>query len=291
MFDFRYHALSLVAVFLALAVGLLLGVAIGDAGLVSSAKRDIEGNLRSEVRNARGDARKLESTLSQRDDFARQIYPDLVADRLAGRRVGLVFLGGASDRDVEFVRAALENTGAQLRNVATLREPPDLQRLASRAGATRYTALDDDPSLLGDYARRIGRQYAQGGALIRAQRSALMRSFSGDLDGLDAIVVARSDAAVAIKGSEGDHARTLEDGFVRGVLAADRPVVGIERTDSDPSQIGWYEGRTLASVDSVDLVSGRTALVFALAGAAGAFGVKSTADALLPRVISGVSRP
>ena len=36
MFDFRYHALSLVAVFLALAIGILLGATIGDS-LVSDA--------------------------------------------------------------------------------------------------------------------------------------------------------------------------------------------------------------------------------------------------------------
>ena len=36
MLDFRYHALSLVAVFLALAIGIVLGVTIGDS-LVSEA--------------------------------------------------------------------------------------------------------------------------------------------------------------------------------------------------------------------------------------------------------------
>jgi hypothetical protein len=39
MLNFRYHALSLVAVFLSLVIGLLLGVAIGDKGLVSSGAR------------------------------------------------------------------------------------------------------------------------------------------------------------------------------------------------------------------------------------------------------------
>ncbi len=39
MFDYRYHALSLAAVLFALAVGVLIGVAIGDSNLVSSAKR------------------------------------------------------------------------------------------------------------------------------------------------------------------------------------------------------------------------------------------------------------
>ncbi len=52
MFDFRYHALSLAAVFLALVVGLLLGVTIGDKELVSSARDDIRSSLRNEVRRA-----------------------------------------------------------------------------------------------------------------------------------------------------------------------------------------------------------------------------------------------
>jgi len=38
MFDYRYHALSLAAVLLALAVGLVIGIAIGDSSLVSSAR-------------------------------------------------------------------------------------------------------------------------------------------------------------------------------------------------------------------------------------------------------------
>ncbi len=291
MFDFRYHALSLVAVFLALAVGLLLGVAIGDAGLVSSAKRDIEGTLRSDVRNARKDTKDLQRTLGQRDEFAGQVYPDLVSDRLAGQQVGLLFLGGASDRDVELVRQTLENTGATLRNVVVLREPPDLGSLAARAGSTRYSALAEDGSLLGDFAVRVGEQYVDGGGLIGAERQALVRSFSGELGRVDSVVVARSGASDDVKGADGDHARTLEDGLIRGMRSTDRPVVGIERTDTDPSQIGWFRSRSLASVDSVDLVSGRTALVFSLAGADGAFGVKPSADALLPRVISGVSRP
>ena len=46
MLDYRYHALSLAAVLLALAVGVLIGVAIGDSNLVSSAKSGIVHDLR-----------------------------------------------------------------------------------------------------------------------------------------------------------------------------------------------------------------------------------------------------
>ena len=43
MFDFRYHALSLVAVFLALAIGILLGATIGNS-LVSDADKGLRSS-------------------------------------------------------------------------------------------------------------------------------------------------------------------------------------------------------------------------------------------------------
>src|SRR4051795_8411882 len=113
MFDFRYHALSLVAVFLALMIGLLLGVAIGDKGLVSSAERNVRDSLRSDVRAAQGQSAKLRAQLREQQDFQDAVYPLLVANRLTGQRVGLVGLGGLPDATIRSVRDGLEGTGAR----------------------------------------------------------------------------------------------------------------------------------------------------------------------------------
>jgi hypothetical protein len=43
----------------------------------------------------------------------------------------------------------------------------------------------------------------------------------------------------------------------------------------------------MASVDDIDETAGATALVYALAGARGAYGVKGSADSLLPDVVAG----
>ncbi len=291
MFDFRYHALSLVAVLFALAIGLLLGVAIGDSGLVSSARQDIEGSLREDVRAARAEADQLTEELERREAFSEQIYPDLVASRLAGRQVGLVFLGGADDTVVRHVRDALEPAGADLRSVGVVREPPNLEALAGRAGETRYVALAEDRDLLAPFAQRVGSQMVTGGALMQGVREALMPSFSGEVGLLDAVVVARSSERPDESEEQEGTTETLEDGLMRGLSRASVPVVGVEELDTDPSQIEWYRDHGLASVDSVDEISGRAALVFALAGADGAYGLKSSAEALLPRVVGGVSRP
>src|SRR6476620_9182857 len=92
MLDFRYHALSLVAVFLALAIGIVLGVTIGDS-LVSDAERSLRGGLRSDVENARADEAKAKDELAGRDRMLDEIYPQLVGSRLNGERVALVSWG------------------------------------------------------------------------------------------------------------------------------------------------------------------------------------------------------
>jgi len=273
-----------VAVLVALGLGLLLGVAIGDKELVSSAKRDLVKDLRGDVHNANKRADALQAELRRRDDFERQAYPALVRDALAGERVGLVFLGSSSSDVYDGVRDALQGTGGELGFVGVVREPADVDGLARRAGGTRYAQLGADGDLLGPFAQRVGHGLVSAGELAKSERSALMSSFSGELDGVDAVIVYRSPARPNDK--DADAVDALEQGLVAGMRDANVPVAGVETTGTDPSQIGWFRDRGLPSVDNVDHVPGRAALVFLLAGDAdGTYGEKSSAEGLLPRVV------
>jgi Copper transport outer membrane protein, MctB len=74
---------------------------------------------------------------------------------------------------------------------------------------------------------------------------------------------------------------------VDGLSVGGTRVVGVESTTTNPSQIRWFNDRRLPSVDNVDELVGRAALIFALAGANGAYGIKDTAQALVPNAASG----
>ena len=76
----------------------------------------------------------------------------------------------------------------------------------------------------------------------------------------------------------------IEEGVVAG-LRSRAETVGVERTDSEPSSVEFFEANGIASVDSVNLTSGRVALVYALDGAGGSFGVKESAEGLLPDLL------
>ncbi|WP_205698048.1 copper transporter [Conexibacter sp. SYSU D00693] len=280
MFDFRYHAASLAAVFLALAVGLLLGIAVGDRELVSSAREELEQSLEGDVREQRAQSARLRDELRRQDRFAGAVIPLLVRDELDGRRIGLVFLGEAQERVADLVRDGLEDTGAELAFAGALRLPPDRAQIAALARGTRYAALATEDDLLEPFAFRMGVQLGLGGRLVERVRPALLQSFSGSLRRIDGLVVVRGEP------EEGDDASAAARAIAEGAAASGVPAVGVELAGTQPSNVDWYRDRGLSSVDSLDQVAGRAALVFALQGAEGAFGFKPSAQALLPPLAS-----
>ena len=88
----RYHAASLAAVFLALAIGILIGAEFGD-DVVSSTRQNLEESLTSNLADARERADELAAELGRTNEFAERVYPALVGDRLDGQQVGILALG------------------------------------------------------------------------------------------------------------------------------------------------------------------------------------------------------
>lgn len=285
MLNFRYHALSLVAVIMALVIGLLLGVAIGDKGLVSSAEKDVRASLRSDVKNAQQQRDAAQKTVAQRAKFEAEAYPSLVGDRLTGRRIALIELGGTSEEMWNLTRDAIEPAGAKLESISVIGEPLDLAGLAKASKSPHYSTLDVDQTPLHAFGVRLGIEFTQGGDLLDNERHTLLAQSIGTLDGADGVVVVKDP--VQMNSADAANAATFENGLMVGLREHDVPVVGVEATTTDPSQISWFTSQNVSSVDDLDDPIGRAALVFALLrGQRGAFGQKSTADGgLLPPLL------
>jgi hypothetical protein len=287
MFDFRYHALSLIAVFVALILGLLLGVAIGDKGLVSSAENNIKESLRADVRAEQKKVADLNDQLSQKDKFEQEVYPLLVDGQLSDCKIGVVFLGNASDDINNEVANALGASGGKKVGAVQVREPLNLDGLAARAAGTRYETLGGaDDKLVEDFGKRMGVQLVRGGKLLTRERRTLFSAVAGELGPFDGVVVAR-DLPDNLSGDDLHNINAFEQGLIDGLTAGDTQVVGVERSNSDPTQVPWYRSQGLSTVDNLDQTSGQAALVFLLAGKVdGAFGIHQAR--LLPDIVGGV---
>ena len=280
MFSFRYHAISLVAVFLALGIGVLLGVSIGEGGVVSGARESLEDSLRGDLDNERSKVADARRELGIRDSFERQAYPGLVGDLLPRFRVGILAVGNLPSGYAESIREGVEPAGAQIESISVVRAPLALGRIAGALKGTSLAGLKEDPDALGRFARRLGRQLVNGGGLPERVQHQLFSSSRGVYRGLDGVVLVRDRDNLS--GAEKAAEDTLEKALIDGLESTDKEIVGVELRSTDPSQVPFMASRGLATVDDVDLVAGRTALVYALLGAEGQFGIKRSADQLLP---------
>jgi Copper transport outer membrane protein, MctB len=281
----RYHAASLAAVFIALAVGILIGVGFGS-DVVNGTADDLENSLQADVERYRDQAGELERELASEREFEQAIYPMVVSEHLHGQRVAVIGLGGLAPDLISDVESALAPTGAKVAEIAVVNLPPSLDQLASTLDGRKARALArGDTDAIDDFAEDAGRRLVFGGAQFDALRGTLLGRYSGRPNGIDAVVVVRQrpedldpDAATAT-----DH---LEQGILAGLLDTARPVVGVEQTSTDPSTIAFFASGGSSSVDDVDRTAGQVALVYALAGASGHFGVKDSADSLLPDLLT-----
>ena len=120
----RYHAASLVAVFVALAAGILIGVGFGS-DLVSGTAEDLEQSLEADLDQARAEIEDLEAKLDTEREFGEAVAPAIVADRLRGREIALVALGDLDPELADDIRAGVESAGAALQEIAVVTAPPD----------------------------------------------------------------------------------------------------------------------------------------------------------------------
>jgi len=113
MIDFRYHLVSIVAIFLALSLGLLLGstelrpyVQRGLNGLSKTEQRQISTLLQEKA--------QLQGQISSENQFALANAPAMLHDVLAGQHVAIVLAPGAPGSVTSGVEQALHTAGAKV---------------------------------------------------------------------------------------------------------------------------------------------------------------------------------
>ncbi len=289
MFDLRYHVASLAAVFVALIVGILVGVGLAGSGvnqadlLVARAQRD------DWQRTAKAQKAQLDEQAKTQKAFE-LAYPAVMRDLLTGKRLAVLFIGPKDGGINQAIERTLSDAGADPPvRVISLTVPVNAQALDSvlfdkGPQFVKYFGNDKLDSL----GSALGAEFASGGQtpLWKALGQELIGERSGNTrQRIDGVVVART-----VKPQQGDTARFLR-GFYAGLTSVGIPAVGVEKSSTTAAAvrlIKLYRDRGLSAVDDIDLTTGRVALAWLLAGAeTGKYGTQDDADAVLPNFPGG----
>jgi Copper transport outer membrane protein, MctB len=292
VFDLRYHVVSLAAVFLALVIGILLGVGISETGRVDKVERDsyeariadLEGQLEAAKAADVATARQQRAA----EEIVDRAYPALMNARLDGMRVARVYVGPEGDGKISSgIDRLLADAGASnSRYLRALKVPIDpdavMGALDGHAELARYVGPDRFDELGSALADEM---LAEGDTPLwnaLSQQLVLNEEGSGRRPP-DAVIIGRT-----VEPQEGETAALLA-GFYKRLASSGIPVVAVEASDSRPSGVPGYRRDGLSTVDAVDTKIGRLAAALVLGGAQpGSYGIKQSADRLLPREIEPV---
>ena len=123
LIDLRYHLGSLVAVFLALGIGILIGYSLfGKEGLLEKQQQQLVDELEVRFMRLKDEREQLEANLArlaqeleQDRNLIRSIQPLLIGERLSGNDILLVVTGTAVEEDcITEVTAGLSDAGARI---------------------------------------------------------------------------------------------------------------------------------------------------------------------------------
>jgi peptidyl-tRNA hydrolase len=117
--DMRHHLFSLVSVFLALGLGILIGTSISSDGRVAKEQSVVIDAIEAQLSQLRRERQAMQADLSQTEaaltsyqEFAHQVLPQLVAGQLIERKVGLVIVGESTD--TSSLQELMRLSGAQV---------------------------------------------------------------------------------------------------------------------------------------------------------------------------------
>ncbi|HEY3317213.1 MAG TPA: copper transporter [Coriobacteriia bacterium] len=281
MYNLRYHIASLVAVFLALAIGLLLGTIVVERGVLDRQRTTLVKSLQTDFTGMKKENEELRRDRDREHAFAQDAVPTLIAGMLRGKSVLIITNAGRND-GLSVTRDTLRAAGADS-VVATFKskdfgrgEPGGQDALTGIATRTPGVAGANDPVVaaladewskrglpqpLTDQLRSAGQVSIEGSSTeIAPDAVVLLASFDGSADpALVSLVAAMQKTGTAAAGVE-------SQGVATGVADA-------------------ALGAGLSTVDDVDRPEGMVSLVYVLAGRAeGHFGVKSGATTLYPKL-------
>lgn len=310
MIDFRYHLVSIVAVFLALTVGLVLGTTMLQDPLLESMRSET-ADLRDQSEDLRAERDEAELLNAGTDQLARATAGEVLTDRLKGVELVVVTAPGADEDVVHGLEDRVEEAGAEVAGRVLMRDA-----LLADDGAT----FVDELALQVSAPRRepTGGPHDKAGAELGRALTIQQDDGEGGHEAAAALAAFEEGGLITVQGSPAAAARALlvvapagpaEEGAEPATTALLALAGAMHRQagatvlagDTEAAHEGGVIARALAenaSYSTVD-VAGRPAgdvvvalaLAEALEGGRGAYGVgEGTSGFLpepLPRVRSG----
>lgn len=306
MINFRFHIASLIAIFLALALGVVMGSTVIDRAIVDGLRSRIN-TVENNVDAARANNKRLQEQVDDLNLYTAQTAEYAVRNELTDQTVAIVAERGLDQEVVAAQSQMLRSAGATVVGILWLEKSWNLTDDGKSANALRDalgTTTDTDRALREEGIAALSRRLNRGVAIpgendvvdSLAKAGFVTLEGVGDSDVSAASFPGAGARALLLGGPESDIvARTTMADLSRALVTANTLTAVGEVDPDDATNRGlWLApirnddelSSQVSTIDNVDLVEGRVAGALAIAalarGVVGSYGFGAGADSTVP---------
>ncbi|MCL6588982.1 MAG: copper transporter [Firmicutes bacterium] len=292
--DMRYHVASLVAVFLALGLGIIIGANLGVSvnphfEQQISQLEQTYSKIRADQKNIEKEMQIKNSELEIARQFQNAIIPSLISNRLIGKRIAVIRTNDSVDfKYAKQLVTILRQTGADITSITSLTKVFNLQdpQFKTELADAFDLPMQDDKLFLESLYQRLVQILTQGNGssqLLFLHNKNLVELWGDYNRGFVDTLIIFGGANLPESNHQADIDMYLLEAIrkVPGVI-----VIGVEPSQVKESYMRLYQSKCLGTVDNVETPPGQVSLVYLIAnGKRGNYGVKDTARSLIPTTL------
>lgn len=288
--DLKYHIASIIAVFLALGIGMLVGTAlignnVNDVivdqqnKMFEQMKTDLY-KMRYDNKTAKEEIALYKSSLELDREFNRAILPVLTAGKLEDKKIAVI-ISDNSNLHNEWIET-LKVAGANITSVTSILEINNLQNDIKRKLIATKLMMND--TTFSKVTKELSVELAAG--IYCGQNMENLNYF----EHMGIIKLSGSygdpvDCVIIVGGSNNkkpEQSENVDSPIINYFIKNNIPVLGVENSDAKYSYMKQYQKQRITTIDNVDMASGQYSLIMAVAGSGGNYGIKNTAQRLIP---------
>ena len=255
MYNIRYHIASLVAVFLALALGLVLGGLVVQQGSFSKQQKALVGSLQRDFRKLKNENNRLKRRDRAADGFSEQITTQWAKDRLVGHSV-VMLTSGAEKEGSDGGRRRRQERGRHARR-RQAREPRVRARTTRRSPSVVRSIVPTTGDMRAAVVESLTAEWTTAD-VPRPLTDALVKVGRIDVTGLKPSVAATDLVNIAAFAKQPD---TVALDIARAYADAGYYAIGAQTPTSATGVAPAAVARRLSAFDTLGTQPGRFTLV------------------------------
>lgn len=262
----KFYVVSIVAIFTALGLGIYIGFAMDTEDFITERQESlidiVESNFET-ITEENKDLVDVNEILRLEDkyknEFIDKSYEYILPERLTDLKIAIIesntdYVMSGIGRDLEFA-------GSNVFNITTVNK----KTLKSK----EYKKILNEVTnsiIYGNNSESINKLTEEG----------YIDTFGNYSEKIDIVIITGGSF------EESPLSISIDNEIIKICKQEDISILGVEKSIAQNSYIGKYKEYNISTVDNVDTKMGKIAMILSLEGKKGHFGIKGTADSILP---------